>query len=130
MEKKRSAGAVILAIIAVFAGIVAVIDTLRYLHILPIASFGEARFFGFSIFGALLSGVVAVIWFGVARQLWNEDPRGLSFVMIISVLFLIFDVIYVIGGTPLWVIMPSILVNGIALVIAILPSTKEAFGVS
>ena len=130
MEKKRSAGAVILAIIAIFAGIVAVIDTLRYLHILPIATFGEARFFGFSIFGALLSGVVAVIWFGVARQLWNEDPRGLSFVMIISILFLIFDVIYWIGGTPIHILMPSIIVNAIALIISILPSTKETFGVS
>lgn len=130
MEKKRSAGAVILAVIAVFAGIVAVIDTLRYLHVLPVATFGEARFFGFSIFGALLSGVVAVIWFGVARQLWNEDPRGLSFMMIIAVLFLIFDVIYWIGGTPIYILIPSITINAIALVISVLPGTKESFGVN
>ena len=120
----------LLAIIAVIAGLVAVVDTLRYLGLLPIPFLGDISIYGFSLFGAILSGVVALIWFGVARQLWALDPRGWNFVLIISILFLILNLISIITGTPWQALWVSIAASAIALILAILPGTKAAFGQS
>ena len=84
-SKTRSVGAVILTILAVVAGILAVIDVLRYLSLLPAVTFGQMNFFGFSLFGALLSGLVAVIWFWAASKLWNQikaDVLGIPYVQL------------------------------------------------
>lgn len=125
---KRPVAVTILAVLAAIAGILAVVDTLRYLGLLPIPFLGNLSFFGFSFFGALLSGVVALIWFSVMLQLWRLDPRGWNFVLIISILYLVLDVVAMIGGTPIQALWPSLLVSGLALILAILPGTKAAFG--
>ena len=114
----------LLAIVAVIAGIVAVIDVLRYLEI----AFSPLRFIGAPIFGAILAGIVALIWFSVARQLWNLDPRGWMFVVAIAIIYLIFDVLALIGGTAIQDMWASIAISGIALILALLPNTRASFG--
>ena len=128
MTKTRTAAVTILAILAALAGISAGVDVLRFLGILPIAVLGPLRFFDVSILGALLSGVVALIWFSTARQLWNLDPRGWLFVITIALLNLIFLAIAVLGQTSFSAVLPSMLLSLAALVLALLPSTKAAFG--
>jgi hypothetical protein len=81
-----------------------------------------------SILGALLAGVVALIWFSTARQLWNLDPRGWRFVITIALLNLIFLAIAVLGQTSFSAVLPSMLLSLAALALALLPSTKAAFG--
>jgi hypothetical protein len=127
-SSSRSVGAVILAIIAAIAGILAVIDVLRYLSILPVVAFGEVQFFGVSIIGAIMAAIVAAIWFWAANKLWNQDEQGWQFVVIIAIVYLIFDLFALISGTPLWALGPSILISGLALIIAFLPGTKAGFG--
>ena len=95
---KRPFAATLLAVIAVFAGIVAVFDTIRYLGILPAATFGSLNFYGGNLFGALLAGVVALIWFGVAAQIWRLDPRGWVFMVAIATIYIIFDLAAVLFG--------------------------------
>ena len=114
----------LLAIVAVIAGIVAVIDVLRYLEF----AFSPLRFIGAPILGAILAGIVALIWFSVARQLWNLDPRGWMFVVVIAIIYLIFDVLALIGGTAIQDMWASIAISGIALILAILPNTRASFG--
>ena len=80
----RPIAATILAILAVIAGVIAILDVLRYLGLLPILQLGEMEFFGISILGAILAGIVALIWFGVARGLWNLDPQSWTFVVVIA----------------------------------------------
>ena len=70
----RSIGASILAVIAVFAGILAVIDVLRYMGLLPF-SLGPLQFFGFSVIGAILAALVTAIWFWAAKKLWDQDEQ-------------------------------------------------------
>ena len=86
---KRPFAVTLLAIVAVVAGLIAVMDTLRYLGLLPITALGELNFFGTNIFGAILAGIVALIWFSVARQLWNLDAQGWLFVVVIAIFNLI-----------------------------------------
>ena len=127
-SSSRSAGAVILAILAAVAGIIAVIDVLRYLGLLPAVTFGPLEFFGFSFFGAIMAAIVAAIWFWAANKLWNQDEQGWLFVVVIAIVYLIFDLIALIAGTPFWSLAPSILMSGLALIVAFLPGTKSAFG--
>jgi len=121
---KRTAAIYILAIIAIFAGIMAVIDTLRYLGWL----FSPLSFLGSPLLGAVMAGLVAAIWFWAAVRVWNVDPRGWLFMVSIAAIYLVFDVIALIAGTPIELLLPSILINVLVLIICLLPSTKEEFG--
>jgi hypothetical protein len=121
---KRTAAIVILSVLAVVAGIAAVIDVLRYMEWL----FSPLSFLGSPVLGAILSGLVAAIWFGTAVRIWNLDPQGWLFMVAIAAIYLIFDVISLIAGTPIELLMPSIFISGLALILGLLPSTKEEFG--
>ena len=124
---KRSVGASILAVIAAFAGILAVIDVLRYLSLLPF-SFGPLNFFGFSFFGAILAGISAAIWFWAAQKLWNSDAQGWLFIVVLAVFYLILDFVALISGTPFSSVSASVFISALVLVVALLPGTKSSFG--
>lgn len=131
MAKQRPFAVTLLAIIAGLAGVVAVLDTLRYLGLLPftIPFFGtEVSFFGVSIFGAILAGIVAVIWFWAAGKLWNLDPQGWTFVVVIAIVYIIFDVLAILGGTPINSMWISLGLTVLALILGLLPGTRAAFG--
>ncbi len=121
---KRTAAIVILAVLAVVAGLVAVVDVLRYMEWL----FSDLSFLGSPVLGAILSGLVAAIWFASAVRIWNLDPQGWLFMVAVATLYLIFDVISIIAGTPIELLMPSIFISGLALILGLLPSTREEFG--
>lgn len=118
----------LLAIVAGIAGIVAVMDVVRYLGILPVAALGELSFYGSNYFGAFMAGIVALIWLSVARQLWNLDPRGWMFVVVIAIFNLILAGVQIISGTPIQAIALSLGLSGLALILALLPGTRAAFG--
>jgi hypothetical protein len=121
---KRTAAIYILAIIAIMAGIVAVIDTLRYLQWL----FSPLSFIGSPFLWAGLSAVVAAIWFWAAVKIWNVDAQGWIFMVTIAAIYLILDVVSLIAGTPIELLLPSIMISALALIVGLLPRTKEAFG--
>ena len=104
---KRTAAIYILAIIAVIAGIVAVIDTLRYLQWL----FSPFNFIGSPLLGAILSGIVALIWFWSASRIWNLDQQGWLFMVSVAAIYLIFDLVSWISGTPFELLLPSIVIR-------------------
>jgi hypothetical protein len=128
IPRHRTAAVTTLAVVAVIAGVLAIIDVLRYLGILPVVQALGMTFYGQDWLGAILSGVVAFIWFMVARQLWNLDVQGWLFVVIIAIFDLGFLALAILGGTPISSVMPHLLVNALALILAMLPGTKEAFG--
>ncbi len=125
---KRPIAVTLLAIIAVIAGLVALGDILRYLGLLPIVALGTLGFYGISWLGAIMSALVAWIWFWAAGLLWKLDPRGWSFTISIAVIYLVFDFIAILGGTPWQALLPSLVITGLALLLCILPGTKAAFG--
>jgi hypothetical protein len=118
----------LLAILAGLAGISGVLDVLRLLHILPMAQLGELNFYGFSLFGAIFAAIVAAIWFWAMIRIWNLDPQGWMFVVVIAIVYLIFDVVALIAGTPWQSVSLSVILSALALLLGLLPSTKAAFG--
>jgi len=127
MAKSRPFGVTVLAILGGIAAIVAGIHTLQMLHLWPI-SMGTVKFFTFDIFGAILWGVMFLIWLWVVRGLWNLDPSAWLFVVVLSSLNLILDVLSMLGGSSWEAMMPSLVVNGLVLIYGLLPGTKAAFG--
>ena len=124
---KRPFTVTLLALLAGLAGIWGIVDVLRFLGLLPIAQLGEMKFYDMSIFGAIFAGIAAAIWFWAAAKLWNLDPQGWMFVVVIAIVYLIFDVVAMIAGTPWTAVSISAILNAIALILGLLPSTKRAF---
>jgi hypothetical protein len=125
--KDRTLAIWILALLAAIAGILAVVDTLRLLGLLPAAVLGEMKFDNTSWLGAILSAIVAVIWFVTAYEIYKVDPRGWLFVVVIAIINLIFLFLAILGKSTFQSVMLGVIVNAGALILALLPSTKEAF---
>lgn len=125
--KSRPFGVTLLAILSVIAAVVAVFHTLQMLHLLPVW-LGPLRFFTLNILGAILWGLLALIYLWVARMLWKVDPQGWLFVTVLSTLNLVLDLVSWLGGTPWQALLPSVLINGIILIYANLPGVRRAFG--
>jgi hypothetical protein len=119
----------ILIILAVVIGIFNLLDAARLMGWLPIAALGDLRFFlpSANWLGAIMYVVLAAIWFWVARMLYNLDARGWLFVVVIAVINLIFLLLALIGQTTFQAIMFEVILNAVALIIGLLPSTKAAF---
>lgn len=129
MSKSRPFGVTLLAILAVLGAIVAAYHTLQFLGLLPI-QFGVFKFFSVNWLGAIMWGVLALIYLWVARMLWNLDPRGWLFVSALSALNLILAILSIIGQSTWQAMLPSIVVNGLILIYSQLSGTKAAFGVA
>lgn len=128
--KRRPFGVTVLAILALIAAVIAGWHTLQMLHLLPVnveTALGTVKFFTFDIFGAILWGVMVLIYVWVFRMLWNVDPQGWLFVTVVSVLNLITAVMSIIGSSSWQAMLPSLLINGLILIYCLLPGTKDAF---
>ncbi|MCL4803632.1 MAG: hypothetical protein KJ046_04990 [Anaerolineae bacterium] len=131
MSKKRPFGITLLALLAGAGAIVALIHTLQMLHLFPIRGpFGEAHFFTFDLLGALLWGLMVVIYMWVFRMLWNLDAQGWLFVVVLATLNLILAVVSIFGNSTFQAMLPSLLVNGLILIYGMLPGTKAAFNLA
>ena len=131
MAGQRTIWISLLAILAGIAGILAVVDTLRFLGLLPVnvtTALGEVSFVYQSWFSALLSGIVAAIWFWAAVRIWNVDPQGWLFAVVIAIVNLIFLGRGLFAGTPIQSMWLPLAANGLALILALLPGTRAAFG--
>ncbi|MCW5848337.1 MAG: hypothetical protein KIS95_13980 [Anaerolineae bacterium] len=120
----------VLIIVAVLIALSDLLDAARYMGWLPIAALGDLDFAlpSASWLGSLMSLLLAGIWFWVARKLYDLDPQGWLFVVSIAVINLIFLLMALLGNSTFSAILPGVVLNVIALVIGMLPSTKAAFG--
>lgn len=126
MARERPLGITILAILALIGAAGALIVTLQMLHLLPIY-IGQLHFWTFDFWGALLWGILFLIYLWVFRMLWNVNPQGWLFMVIISGFNLILALISVLGGSTWDAMAVPIVVNGLILIYCLLPSTKRAF---
>ena len=131
MQKSRPFGVTLLAILAGLGAVVAVWHTLQFLHILPVrleTALGNVHFFTFDIFGAILWGIMALIWIWVARGLWNLDPQAWMFVVVLASLNLILALVSILGQSTFAAMLPSIIVNALVLLYGLSSGVKSAFG--
>lgn len=133
VERKKNWAVYILFILAVIAGILALIDAGRYMGWIPINAtipgLGEISFAypQSQWFAALMQALLGAIWFLVAYWLWTLNPSGWLFVIVISVVNMIFLALALLGRTTFSQVLPALLVNVLAFLLAFLPGTREAF---
>jgi hypothetical protein len=127
MTQHRPVGITILAILAAIATIISAIHTLQYLHLLPFF-LGPMTFFTFDLWGALLWGVMTLIYLWVMRMLWNVDPQGWMFLVILSALNIVLALLSAIGGSTLAEEIPAVIIAGLILIYCLTPGVKGAFG--
>jgi hypothetical protein len=133
VARQRNWAVYVLVIIAVIAGILALLDAARYMGWLPITIPILGQEVSFVLpnaqwLAAILSATVGVIWLVVAWWLWTLNPSGWLFVIVIAIFNLILLLLAVLGQTTLSAVALQVLVSVVALVLALLPGTKAAFG--
>jgi hypothetical protein len=130
VTRQRNWAVYVLAGLAVLAALAALFDAARYMGWLPIATFGEIKFFMPNVqwFAAIMAVILAVIWFMVAGWIWNLNPSGWLFMVVIAVVNLIFLFLAVLGQTTFTSVLAQIVINALVLILAFLPGTQRAFG--
>jgi hypothetical protein len=130
VTRQRNWAVYVLAGLAVLAALAALFDAARYMGWLPIATFGEIKFFMPNVqwFAAIMAVVLAFIWFMVAGWIWNLNPSGWLFMVVMAVINLIFLFLAVLGQTTFTSVMVQIVINALVLILAFLPGTQRAFG--
>jgi hypothetical protein len=127
--KHRPIGVTILAIVAGFMAVWAILLTLRWLGLVPWFGPGPAIRV-FSIWYALLYGLLAWVYIWLTKMLWEVDPTAWLFLAVITVFNLVLNFITLIvnefGNTDTLVV--SIIINALVLIYIMLPGVKEAFG--
>jgi hypothetical protein len=128
MAKERPIGVTILAFLAILGAVNALIYTLQMLHLLP-TYLGPIAFYQFSLIGAFFWGLLFFIWLAVFRMLWEVQPQGWMFMVLIAVFNLIYGIICVLGGSSWEAMAPIIIISGLVVIYCLLPGTKQAFGI-
>ncbi len=128
MTKERPGAVQFLAIMAFLAAVIAIFHTLQMLHILPfLGPFGSYAFFSFSLIGAILWGIIALVWLWVASKTWALDRQAWMFLVVWSLLGLVMDFLSIIGGPPWEALDPSIMLTGLDRFPGLLPGTNAAY---
>jgi len=127
LTKERPIGVTILAFLAILGAANAFIYTLQMLHLLP-TYLGPVAIYQFSLIGAFFWGLLAFIWLGVAKALWDVHPQGWLFMVLIAACNLMYGLLCVLGGSSWEAMAPIIIISGLVLIYCLLPGTKEAFG--
>lgn len=131
--RQRNWAVWVLVLLAVIAGILALIDAARYMGWLPFTVPVLGNEINFVVpsanwFAAIMSGIVGLIYFAVAKWLYDLNPQGWLFVVIIAIIDLVFLFLAILGKTSFSSVSLQILVNAVLLLLAFLPGTQKAFG--
>jgi hypothetical protein len=129
MTTSRPLAVYLLLVIVLLAALVSGWHMLQMLGVAPI-KIGEMKFYANDIWGAILWGLSFAIYLWAASAIWAMNPSGLMFVIILSALNLVLAVFTWIFGTELQVLIPTFVINGLAFILAWLPSMREAYGIS
>lgn len=128
MTKDRPIGVTVISILVLFGAVMAIIFALQMLHILPVF-LGPVAFYTFSLIGAFMWGILAFIYFWLFKLLWDMQPQGWMFALLLSAFNLFFILLSVLGASSWNAMAPGILINGLILIYCLLPGTKQAFGI-
>jgi len=120
----RPFGVTVLAVLAGVSAIIATITALRFTGILP---FGPTEFRTFSTWHVLMYGLLAYVWFWIAVMLWRVDYQGWLYVTLISILHLVINFVIMVTGGEWADVQASMLISGLVVIYALLPGTRKAF---
>src|SRR5436305_12153748 len=127
LMKQRPVGVTILVILAGVDAVLAAINALQFLGILPFFV-GPVAFRTFSFWYALMWGLMVWVYIWLVQMLWRVDPAAWLFLVIITLFELTLDFIAMLGAATWQDVSVSFLVNGIILLYVMLPGVRHAFG--
>jgi hypothetical protein len=125
--KHRPLGVTILAILAGILAVLAGIHTLQALGIFPYV-IGEVKLHSFSLWNALMWGIMVWIYIWLVQMLWRVEPAAWLFLAVISTFNLILNFLAMLGTSTWSDVSISFLLNLAVLVYVMLPSVRRAFG--
>ena len=133
VTRQRNWAVWLLVLLAVIAGILALVDAARYMGWIAfnIPIMGQEISFvlpNAQWFAAIMSALVGVIYFVVAGWLYNLNPSGWLFVVVIAIIDLVFLFLAILGKSTFSSVSVQIVVNAVLLILAFLPGTQAAFG--
>lgn len=123
----RPIGVYILTAFAVLLAVLNAIVTLRFLGFLPFLGVFDQRIF--SLWYALLYGVLTYIWVWLAKMLWDLDRSAWMFLAIITVFNLCIDFVILVTGGSWYDVNLSVIINALILIYVMLPGVRRAFRV-
>ncbi len=126
--KQRPVGVTILAILAGVVAVLAAIHTLQFLGILPFF-IGSVSFRTFNFFYALMWALLVWVYVWLVQMLWRVDRSAWIFLVIVTGFYLILDFVAMLGKSTWQDVDVSFLLNAIILIYCMLPGVREAFGV-
>jgi hypothetical protein len=127
--KERPIGVTILAILAGIAAVIAAIHALQFLGIIPFV-IGPAGYTVryVSFFTALMYGLLVWVYIWLTMALWRVEPGAWMFLVIVTLFYLTLDFISMLGASTWQDVSVSIIVNAIILLYCMLPGVRTAFG--
>lgn len=130
MARERNSAVLVLVGLATIAGFLDVLDVVRYMGWPQVTDMASLNFSipGASWLGALLSLIIGVIWFVVAKWLYDLNPRGWKYAIVLAILNLFLLLLAWLGNSTWRAIWLGVMTNIIALNLALLPDTRTAYG--
>jgi hypothetical protein len=127
--KERPIGVTILAILAGIAAVIAAIHALQFLGIIPffIGPAGYKVHF-FSFWYALMYGLLVWVYIWLTSMLWQVERQAWLFLVMITLFYLILDFFSLIGASTWEDVAVSVILNAIILLYCMLPGVRSAFG--
>jgi len=95
---QRPIGVTILAILAGVAAVLAAINALQFLGILPFFV-GPVAFRTFNFFYAMMWGLMVWVYIWLVQMLWRVDPAAWMFLVIVTIFELTLDFIAMLGSS-------------------------------
>ena len=119
----------VVTILAIGAGILAVLAGIHLLQALGIIPYviGPLQIRAFSLFYALMWGLLIWVYVWLIRALWRVDPEAWIFMVVVSMFNLIYDLVLLIGNATWSDVAASFMVSAVVLLFCVLPSTRRAF---
>jgi hypothetical protein len=123
---ERPLGVTILSLLAGIAGVFATVHLLQALSLLPYF-IGPFAVLDFSLWGAIMWGLMIWVWFWLAEMLLRVDPQAWSFLVLAALFNLGLNFVYLVGRSEWSDVSISFLLNAIILVYCLLPNVRKAF---
>ncbi len=125
--KERPIGVTILAILAGIAAVLSAIQALQFLGIIPFF-IGPVAIRTFSFWYALMWGLMCWVYIWLVQMLWRVDPRAWLFLVIVTIFELTLDFIVMLGSSTWQDVSVSFILNAVVLLYCLLPGVRSAFG--
>jgi hypothetical protein len=126
--KKRPIGVTILAVLAGLVAVLSAVHALQALGILPFV-IGPFEVHAFNFWSFLMWGLLVWVYIWLVQMLWRMDKSAWMFLAVITVFNLILDFTVMLGAGDWTDVSAHFLLNAFILIYVMLPGVREAFDV-